>query len=48
MDLAAKFKMTSSCQTVRIPSLKMDSPYPIERTEKIQTRYGETVLLSLK
>jgi hypothetical protein len=28
--------------------LKMDSPYPIERAEKIQTRYGETVFLTLK
>jgi hypothetical protein len=48
MDLAAKFKMTSSCQTVRIPSLKMDSLYPIERAEKFQTRYGKTVLLTLQ
>jgi hypothetical protein len=23
----------------------MDSPYPIERAEKIQTRYGETVII---
>jgi hypothetical protein len=48
MDLATKFKMTSSRQTVRIPSPKMDSPYPIEWAEKIHTRYGETVLLTLK
>jgi hypothetical protein len=26
----------------------MDIPYPIERAEKIQTRYGETILLTLK
>jgi hypothetical protein len=29
-------------------SLKTVSPYPIERAEKIQTRYVETVLLTLK
>jgi hypothetical protein len=26
----------------------MDIPYPIERAEKIKTRYGETILLTLK
>jgi hypothetical protein len=44
MDLAAKLKLTSSYQTVRILSLKMDSPYPIGRAEKIQTRHGEKIL----
>jgi hypothetical protein len=48
MDLSAKFKMTSSCRTVGVSSLKMDIPYPIERAEKIETRYGETILLTLK
>lgn len=48
MDLSMKFKMTSSCQTVKISSLKTDSPYPIERAEKVHTKYGETVLLTLK
>jgi len=43
-----KFKMTSACQTIRLTSLKTDSPYPIERAEKVQTRYGEAVLLTLK
>jgi hypothetical protein len=44
MDLSTKFKMTSSCSTIWVSSLKMDIPYPIERAEKIQTRYGETIL----
>jgi hypothetical protein len=48
VDPATKFRMTSSCQTVRIPSLPVDRSYPIERAEKIQTRYGEAVLLTLK
>jgi len=43
-----KFKMTSACQTIRITSLKTDSSYPIERAEKVQTRYGEAILLTLK
>jgi hypothetical protein len=36
MDLSAKFKMTSSCQTVGVSSLKMDNPYSIERAEKFK------------
>jgi len=43
-----KFKVTSACQTVRITYLKTDSSYPIERAEKVQTRYGEAALLTLK
>jgi len=48
MDLSAKFRMTSSCQTVRITSLNTDISYPIERAEKLQSRYGEAVLLTLR
>jgi hypothetical protein len=48
MDLTAKFKMTSTCHTVGISSLKMDNPFSIKRAEKIQTRYVETILLTLQ
>jgi len=48
MDLSVKFRMTSACQTVRITSLKNDISYPRERAQKLQTRYGEAVLLTLK
>jgi hypothetical protein len=43
-----KFKMTSSCQTVKIPSLKIDRSYNIERAEKVRTKYGEAVFLTLQ
>jgi len=43
-----KFKITSSCQAIKMPSLKMNTPYPIERSEKFQTRFGEAVLLTLQ
>jgi hypothetical protein len=33
MDLSMKFKMALSCQAIKIPSLKMNTSYPIERTE---------------
>jgi hypothetical protein len=48
MDLVEKFKMVSSCQTVKISSLTKDKPYLIEHVERIQTRYGEAILLTLR
>jgi hypothetical protein len=47
MDLSAKFKMTSSCRTVGVSSLKMDIPYPIERAEKSKLVMAR-LLLTLK
>jgi hypothetical protein len=47
MDLANKFRMTTASNTAKITTLKMDSAYPIERVEKVQTRFGEAVLLTL-
>jgi hypothetical protein len=48
MELSAKFKMTPPCRTVRVSVLKLDITYPIERAERIKTRFGETILLTLK
>jgi hypothetical protein len=48
MDLVGKFKMASSCQTVKVSSLMKDKPYLIEHVEKVQIRYGEAVLLNLR
>jgi hypothetical protein len=48
MDLSTKFKVTSSYRAFGVSSLKMYIPYSIERVEKIQTRYGETISLTLK
>ena len=47
MDLAAKFKMISSCQQTKITSLKIDTPYPIQHAERVVTKYGEAILLTL-
>jgi len=47
MDLAAKFKMVSSCQQTKITSLKIDTPYPIQHAERVVTKYGEAILLTL-
>ena len=48
MDLSAKFKMISSCQQIKITSLRDNTPYPIERVEKVQTKYGEAIILTLQ
>jgi len=48
MDLSAKFKMISSCQQIKITSLRDDTPYPIERAGKVQTKYGEAIILTLQ
>ena len=48
MDLSAKFKMISSCQQIKITSLRDNTPYPIERVEKVQTKYGESIILTLQ
>ena len=43
-----KFKMSLSCQAIKLPSLKMNTAYPIERAEKLQARFGEAILLTLQ
>jgi hypothetical protein len=40
--------MTAACPTVKISALRTDCSYPIERAEKLQTRFGETVLFTLQ
>ena len=47
MDLSAKFKMITSCQQTKITSLK-NNTYPIERAVRVQTKYGEAILLTLR
>jgi len=47
MDLAAKFKMVASCQQTKITTLKIDTPYPIEHAERVVTKYGEAILVTL-
>jgi hypothetical protein len=48
MDLVEKIKMASSCQTLKVSSLTKDKPYQIEHVERVQTRYSEAILLTLR
>jgi len=48
MDLSANFKMISSCQQIKITSLMINTPYPIDRAERVQTKYGEGIVATLR
>jgi len=48
MDLSSKFRMISACEQIKISALKQNAPYPIERAERVQTKYGETFLATLR
>ena len=48
MHLATKFKMVASCQQTKITSLKIGMPYPIEHAERVVTKYGEAILVTLQ
>ena len=47
MDLDRKFEIASSCRSVSLGSLKPDRAYPIVHAERINTRYGQSVLVAI-
>jgi len=48
MNLTQKFEEATSNNTLRINALEVDKKYPILKTQHIDTKYGSTVLLSIK
>jgi len=48
MALATKFKMVAACQQTKIMFLKIDTSYPIERAERVVTKYGEAILMTTR
>jgi hypothetical protein len=38
----------STCLTVKIGSLETERPYPIKHAQRVDTRFGPTVLLSIR
>jgi hypothetical protein len=48
MSLAQKFVEASSCHTVEIGSLEAEKPYPITQAQRVGTRFGPTILLSIR
>jgi len=47
MALSQRFSDVA-CDDVHVSSLKVDQTYPIVKAERVKTRYGETVLLSIR
>ena len=47
MALSQRFSDVS-CDVVHTSTLKVDQSYPIVKAERVKTRYGETVLLSIR
>jgi fibrillarin-like rRNA methylase len=47
MALSQRFSDVT-CDVVHVSSLEVERKYPIVKAERIRTRYGETVLLSIR
>ena len=51
MDLAKKFEdatASASCASVNISTSILNRPYPIVRAKRITTKFGSTVMLSIR
>ena len=47
MALSQRFSDVA-CDVVHISTLKVEHTYPIVKADRVKTRYGETVLLSIR
>jgi hypothetical protein len=47
MELDRKFEIATSCRLVSLGSLEHDRAYPIVHVERINTRYGQSVLVAI-
>ena len=47
MELDHKFEIAMSCRSLLLGSLEPDQCYPIVHAERINTRYGQSVLLAI-
>ena len=47
MELDRKFEIAQSCRLVSLGSLEPDRAYPIVLAERINTRYGQSVLVCI-
>ena len=47
MNLAAKFELATSCQSVSIRDIVVDKKYPVVHPKRIITKFGSTTLLTL-
>ena len=47
MELDRNFQMASACRSLTIGSLRPDQQYPVVHAERVNTRYGPSVLLAI-
>jgi hypothetical protein len=47
MSFAKRFNEVS-CDIVHVSNLEVNRPYPIERADRVTTRFGQTVLLDIR
>jgi len=47
MKLDRKFEIPTSCRSLSLGSLEPDRAYPIVHVERINTRYGQSVLIAI-
>jgi hypothetical protein len=47
IDLISKFEMTNNCRTVSIGSMTLDHRYPILCSERINTKFWPSVVMTL-
>jgi hypothetical protein len=47
MALSQRFGEVT-CDIVHVNTLKVDQKYPIVKAERVKTRYGDTILLSIR
>lgn len=48
MSLAQRFMEASTCLTVKIGSLETEKPYPITHAQRVATKFGPTILMSIR
>jgi hypothetical protein len=48
MILCERFAETLSTQAINIGSLDKETPYPVVRAERMKTKYGDSILLTIK
>jgi len=48
MELAKYFEEATSCQSVNTVSLKMVKKYPILRAKRVSSKYGTTIVLTIR
>jgi len=48
MELTEKFQEGTSCNTIKINMMEVDRKYPVIKAERIVTKFGPTILLSIR